>query len=65
MDTVTESRTAITLAREGGIGIIHRNMSIDRQVIEVDRVKKSESGMIVDPNSNYRAGAKSTGKPLS
>ena len=49
MDTVTESRTAITLAREGGIGIIHRNMSIDRQVIEVDRVKKSESGMIVDP----------------
>jgi len=49
MDTVTESRTAITLAREGGIGIIHRNMSIERQVIEVDRVKKSESGMIVDP----------------
>ncbi|MFB3924940.1 MAG: IMP dehydrogenase [Syntrophales bacterium] len=49
MDTVTESRTAITMAREGGIGIIHRNMSIERQVIEVDRVKKSESGMIVDP----------------
>ncbi len=49
MDTVTESRTAITMAREGGIGIIHRNMSIQRQVIEVDRVKKSESGMIVDP----------------
>jgi IMP dehydrogenase len=49
MDTVTESRTAICLAQEGGIGIIHRNMSIRRQAIEVDRVKKSESGMIVDP----------------
>ena len=49
MDTVTESRTAIALAREGGVGIIHRNMSIERQVIEVDRVKKSESGMIIDP----------------
>jgi IMP dehydrogenase len=49
MDTVTESRTAICLAQEGGIGFIHRNMSIKRQAIEVDRVKKSESGMIVDP----------------
>jgi IMP dehydrogenase len=49
MDTVTESRTAICMAQEGGIGIIHRNMSIERQSIEVDRVKKSESGMIVDP----------------
>jgi len=49
MDTVTESRTAISLAQEGGIGIIHRNMSIERQVVEVDKVKKSESGMIVDP----------------
>jgi IMP dehydrogenase len=49
MDTVTESRTAICLAQEGGIGIIHRNMSIERQEIEVDKVKKSESGMIVDP----------------
>ena len=51
MDTVTESATAITLARQGGIGIIHRNMSIDRQVLEVEKVKKSESGMIVDPIS--------------
>jgi len=51
MDTVTESATAITLARAGGIGIIHRNMSIDRQVLEVEKVKKSESGMIVDPIS--------------
>ncbi|MHB8828073.1 MAG: IMP dehydrogenase [Syntrophales bacterium] len=49
MDTVTESRTAISLAQEGGLGIIHRNMSIERQVVEVDKVKKSESGMIVDP----------------
>lgn len=49
MDTVTESSTAICLAQEGGIGIIHRNMSIERQTIEVDKVKKSESGMIVDP----------------
>jgi IMP dehydrogenase len=49
MDTVTESGTAICLAQEGGIGIIHRNMSISRQVTEVDKVKKSESGMVVHP----------------
>jgi IMP dehydrogenase len=49
MDTVTESRLAIAIARQGGIGIVHRNMAIDRQAEEVDRVKRSESGMIVDP----------------
>lgn len=49
MDTVTESKTAICLAQEGGIGIIHRNMGITEQAHEVEKVKKSESGMIVDP----------------
>jgi IMP dehydrogenase len=49
MDTVTEARMAIAIAREGGIGIIHRNLSIEEQVAQVDRVKRSESGMIVEP----------------
>src|ERR687887_2567181 len=49
MDTVTEARLAIALAREGGIGVLHRNLSIEDQVTEVDKVKRSESGMIVEP----------------
>jgi IMP dehydrogenase len=49
MDTVTEARSAITMAREGGLGFIHKNLSIAEQALEVDKVKKSESGMIVDP----------------
>ena len=49
MDTVTEARLAIALAREGGIGVLHRNLSIGAQVAEVDKVKRSEAGMIVEP----------------
>jgi len=49
MDTVTESKAAICLAQEGGIGIVHRNMGVEEQAQEVEKVKKSESGMIVDP----------------
>ena len=50
MDTVTEARLAITIAQEGGIGIIHKNMSIEAQAREVARVKKFESGVIHDPS---------------
>ncbi|KUL02741.1 MAG: Inosine-5'-monophosphate dehydrogenase, partial [Synergistales bacterium 54_9] len=49
MDTVTEGKLAIALAREGGLGIVHKNMSTEEQVAEIDKVKRSESGVIVDP----------------
>jgi len=49
MDTVTEANLAIALAREGGVGILHKNMSIEKQVEQVRKVKRSESGLIIDP----------------
>ena len=49
MDTVTESRLAIAIAREGGMGIVHKNMPIDAQAVEIDKVKRSEHGVITDP----------------
>ena len=49
MDSVTEARTAISMARDGGLGIIHKNLGIDEQALEVSKVKKAETGVVLDP----------------
>src|SRR5471030_210448 len=49
MDTVTESRLAIAMAQQGGMGVVHRNLTIEQQSVEIDKVKRSQSGIIVDP----------------